>query len=349
MDYENFVEQIAGLVRQAACGKLSENTDVTVKKVIKNNHTVQVALCILEPGSNITPTIYLESYFKRWQAGEGLSSLAGELVEEYRANSRCRFLQMDFLSHWETVREYTACKLIHAKSNRELLEDLPHRRFLDCAIVYYLELSDPMIGEGIALIHNRNLEVWQITEKELYQQAYLNTEIRHGCRIRSLNQVMREIVYQKLHELTDSGVPEDGQEHEEMAEMAEMGQIVDRLQEELCCPEQELMYLMTNRDQYFGAVTLIYQKYLQGFADRYPEGFYVIPSSIHEVLLVPARASVSQEELQSMLHDVNEELMQEEPESFLSDRVYYYDPKKAVLNCPWASQNDFTEFSEFGG
>lgn len=328
MNYEEFTEQIAELVRRTACRRLAEETEVTVEKILKNNHTVRVALCILEPDNNISPTIYLEPYYENWKSGTDMTQLAEEIMEEYHRNSTCRFMEVKSLTQWETVKEYTACKLIHAEKNAELLADLPHRRFLDCAIVYYLELSDPMVGDGTALIHNRNLDMWQITEEQLFRQAYLNTEVRHGCRIRPLNQVMRELLRRELDRTAGEYLPEG---EKDSADSSEREHLIDRLEEELCCPEQERIYLMTNRDQYFGAITLVYDQYLQRFAEGWPEGFYVIPSSIHEVLLVPIGAGLSQDELQSMLLDVNEEMMQEEPQNFLFDRIYFYDPKKGVL------------------
>lgn len=355
MKFEDFAEQMAEQVRRVVCAEMTAGTTVTVQRVLKNNSTAKTAICILEPGSKVSPTIYLDVYYARWQEGEPLSGLADELVEEYRRNSGCYLMEVKRLASWEEMKECTACKLIHAESNRELLADLPHRRFLDCALVYYLELSDPVIGDGTALIHARQLELWQVTEEELYRQAYQNTKEKQGCRIRSLNQIMREAIRQQLWEMADGrGMDTDTKADQETI----MRLAAERMEEELCSPGQELVYLMTNRDQYFGAVTLIYNSYLQQFADRFSGGVYVLAASIHEALLIPETAGFTSEELNNLIRAIHEELAEDEPQNVLSDRIYYYDPRKQALTF-WMpdpdgrerqkTQKEFTESPEFGG
>ena len=57
-------------------------------------------------------------------------------------------------------------------------------------------------------------------------------------------------------------------------------------------------------------------------ADFLGEDFYILPSSTHEVLLLPESRAPSKEELDQRIQEVNREAL--EPEDYLSDHAYYY-------------------------
>ena len=61
---------------------------------------------------------------------------------------------------------------------------------------------------------------------------------------------------------------------------------------------------------------------LHDFARRIGSDFYILPSSVHEVLLIPADNQISMSTLSSMVRDVNSSQLARE--EILSDHVYYY-------------------------
>lgn len=321
MSYEEFQNQICTMVRSMVCDQMEKGTEVTIQKVYKNNGTVLIALCIMEPGSHISPTIYLEDYYERFQKGEDASQLAKEILTAYQKNRIGQLWEGQSFCQWEKMKGMVTCKLIHGEKNRELLEQVPHRKFLDMEIVYNLEITDSFIGQGIAQIQNSHLQLWKITEEELFQQAFWNTAKKHGHQIHTLNEMISRLLGQQLKTM----------EWEEEQREKEMLWMEHRLEEELCNPQLDFVFVMTNQEQYLGAVTMIYDEYLCEFAEKYPEGFYVIPGSIHEVLLIPRHQEYSLQQLWEILQSVNMEWIREDPQAFLSDNVYYYDPQKHCL------------------
>ena len=81
-------------------------------------------------------------------------------------------------------------------------------------------------------------------------------------------------------------------------------------------------YVMTNRRKTYGAATMLYKDALKTFAENTGRGFYIIPSSVHEVLLVPETLGIPAKELKEMLTDVNDTIVS--PEDILDKDVYHY-------------------------
>ena len=87
------------------------------------------------------------------------------------------------------------------------------------------------------------------------------------------------------------------------------------------------MHIMTNKYQINGASVLLYHGLLDGLAEKLGTDLYVIPSSIHELIIMPAEdGSLSLSKLSDMVKEINENHVKEE--EILSDCAYYYDHKE---------------------
>lgn len=82
------------------------------------------------------------------------------------------------------------------------------------------------------------------------------------------------------------------------------------------------MYLLTNQTKLYGATCLLYKDILKEFTDKLDANLFIIPSSVHEVILVPVSDALSNEYLTDLIREVNAtELSLDEA---LSDHVYLY-------------------------
>ena len=89
------------------------------------------------------------------------------------------------------------------------------------------------------------------------------------------------------------------------------------------------MYILTNEYKLNGAATILYRDVLEDFSKACDGDFYLLPSSIHEVILVPAKECNSFDEMTQMVQEVNE--TQVEAEELLADHAYYYSRKHQKL------------------
>lgn len=89
------------------------------------------------------------------------------------------------------------------------------------------------------------------------------------------------------------------------------------------------MYILTNCERYMGAAVILYPDMMEKARQAIEENFYILPSSIHEMILVPYREGIGREELKNMVMEINR--TEVEPEDVLSDTVYYYDGKEIQM------------------
>jgi hypothetical protein len=85
----------------------------------------------------------------------------------------------------------------------------------------------------------------------------------------------------------------------------------------------EKMYVLSNDRGINGASTLLYPNVLYDFASSIRMNFYILPSSIHECILVPDTGKLSKAALKEMVKDVNDSHVS--ADEVLSNEVYYYD------------------------
>ncbi len=295
MNYESFKETILNRLSE----DFPEPKHIISQKVHRNNGTYSDGLVILEDGANVSPTLYLDQYYKTYLNGDDFSSVYRQIIECYEKNKTSQRIDAAFFTDFDRIRARIVIKLIHYEKNMELLRDLvPHIRFLDLAIVFYSVFPvDPDIGNATILIDRSHLALWDITADELYPIAMENTVRLLEPKLNNINDMLQEM-------LDMPGYP--------------------------CVPVPDdplfPMYVLTNEPNMFGAACMAYDGLIRSYADRFRSDFYILPSSIHEVILIPSYKQDRMDEFSKMVREVNR--TQVAPEDILSDHAYYYSREK---------------------
>lgn len=292
MTYENFKQELLTALSEIT----SEKLQFTIQSIPKNNGIVLDGLLITSETSNITPTIYLHSYFSSFQSGASIKEIAKNILDFYYEHRPLQSVDNAFFNDFSEIKDNIIFKLINAGQNEALLKKVPFLPFLDFAIVfcYYLDASkcsflSPDLS-GSILIEYEHMEQWQIDARGLFALAQKNTPSLLPLRFAPLC----ELLFQESEKSAD--VPDTP------------------------------LYVLTNEKQYFGAAALLYPHILDMCAETLGQSFYMIPSSIHEVLLLPADACASSCELNRYINDVNAEAVM--PNEVLSNHSYYFNSEK---------------------
>lgn len=297
MNYSEFKEAVIAYI----CHALNETAQVSIHPITKNNHILLDGLTIQEDNCNISPTIYLNYYYDEMLTGKPLSAICEHILQTYQSSKPEENIDVSFYTDYDNISNKILFKLIHAKKNEELLKEIPHILYLDLAIVFYCLISTTPNGSATILIHNQHLNFWNIQTGDLYQQALRNTPSLLKVEIKNMNDIMQELFV-------------DGQ--------------LDDCMEENYAP----MYVLTNTQKLYGAGCILYSDVLNQFATRLDTDLYILPSSVHEVILLPVAADTSVDELNQMVCDVNE--TQVLSEEILSDHIYFYSLSKKELLIP---------------
>lgn len=297
-------------IKQAVENLLGYPYIVSVQTVEKTNVTL-TGLCIREATCNIAPTIYLEEYYEAYNAGLSVERIAEEIIRVYRQNRPSEDFNTNTFSNFANVKERIAYKIINRKMNESLLEKVPYVPFLDLAIVFYVVLEKKQGCNATVLIHNNHMEMWKTNTKELFDLATVNTRKIFAPEVKTMDEVMREILKEKtfgeaLEEVTDR----------ELDEIFGLAEPMEK------CP----MYVLSNVQKLNGACAILYDDVLKNIAKRIGSDLWILPSSVHETLLIPHEAGQSFEELKQMVQEVNATTL--ETCDILSDHPYFYSLKE---------------------
>lgn len=281
--------------------RLEEITECEVKvhQTPKNNGVKLTALAIMQEEVNVAPTIYAEPWYELYNTGEPFETII-EKIMEFEENHRIdqKFDFSSFLD-FEKAKNGLRYKIVNTEKNVEILNSIPHKDFLDLSKVYYVEVHAPGIGNGTILISNDHMRIWGVTWEELDKIATEQTEKHSLPSIMNIKDFARNT-------LEGLGIFE-----------AEENIPAFRM------PPVEL-YAFTNQQRYLGANVILYKDVLKDFATEKDDDLYILPSSIHEQIVIPAKIAwyPGLDHLKSMVKEVN--ATQVEPEEFLSDNVYFY-------------------------
>lgn len=284
MNYEEFVGSVTGFLRETLpCG-----TELSLIPLEKNNGVILEGLSVRKEGELAAPAVYLDSYYQEYLAGSSMEEIQETILECCENNGFSEHFDTDFFMDYRRVRPAVVYKLINYEKNRKLLERIPHVPFLNLAVVFYCLLPDTPVGNATVLIHNSHMKYWDITCAELYRDAKQNTPRLLPAEIKPMADVLLEL---------SDGI-EDTEE--------------DKIP----------MYVLTNARKSLGASCILYENMLKYCGEWIGASYYLLPSSIHEMILIPREAVPDRKELTDMVQDINRtQVLYTE---VLSDQIYFY-------------------------
>ena len=315
MDYEEFKSYVRKSMEEITGGT------VEIYPIVKNNSLVLDGLTGREREKLLaaSPTIYLEPYFHAYEEGTPAPVLVSRILDVYEKRKQGPGIQPEQICDFEQMRKRIVFKLISRSRNQELLKKVPHRSFLDLEIVYYALFQGTEIPDATMLIEDSHLKLWNTGEEALYDLAFCNTPRLLSGSVRGMDEVMEEMVLEDIEEEIRSRVPKE----KGLLKEEEMRQLSLKLLEQVRERQKRLpMYVLTNSRKLNGAACLLYEGMLEHCAKVLRGSFYILPSSIHEVLLMPCHGMYTPGELSGMVQEVND--TQVSPAEILSDHVYIY-------------------------
>lgn len=294
MSYSDFNTHLLAQIRR----EFSPDYDIHIERILKNNSIQLDALMICAPDCNLTPNIYLNYYYERYQKGSSFACILEEVLDCYRKRRSDSPFDADRFRDFAYIRKHLVFRLLNREDNRNLLADVPHIDFLDLAIVFSILLKDEAERCASVLIHKNHLPSWgNPTAEDLLAIAESNSPRLLPHCFRPLSDFLREEA--------PAACPDDSRSAEPP------------------------LFVLCNRARLYGAASVLYPGLLSGIAAQLSSDLIVIPSSIHEVLLTPYDRLMDPVRLNEMVVQVN--TTQVPKEDILSDHVYYFDRRRGVL------------------
>ena len=293
MEYTEFLNTVCDYINES-CDELH----VRIHSATKNNGVKLCGLSFSKEGYNASPTIYMENYYADYLNGDDIYEIGDRLIRLYHENDLAVRLDMSFFDDFESVKDRLFIKLVNRMANSDFLEEVPYEEYLDLAIVAYVRIYDKKIGNGIIMVRNEHCDMWGVDPETVLYTAKKNTHDHDGFTIRHIMDVLASMGNQAAAESCENR-------------------------------EDFPMYVATNRKMQNGAAVLTMKDKLREFGEMIGGEYYIIPSSVHELILLRRGTTDGSCDINRMIREVNE--TQLGPDDVLSDHAYLYTADDEVL------------------
>ena len=304
MNYEEFKQQVVEQIKDHMPIEYAD-ADVGIRQVMKNNDTIQDSLYINNGDERISPVINLNESFKSYEkSGDFEAEL--NMIANIRMNADPK-LEVDINSvlDFESIKDRIDCRLINAETNSGYLKDKPFKQIEDLAVVYTVELGKNSDGIMNTVVTDGLMSSWGIDAEQLDKVAMENLEDSDTSRFSSMRDVLKNMMFPDM--------PDD-----------------DPMVASMLPPmEGPQMYVLTSDDKLYGAKYLADTGKLDEISEKLGCDLVVIPSSVHECIIIPNDGSMDRSVIEGMIHDVNS--TQVPPKDILSEHAYMYDAQEHEL------------------
>ena len=297
MEYEKFKEQfVEDLKERLEAG--GEKFSVDLNAVQKMNQNYE-AVTVKPEDAIIGVNLNMTEIYERYDRGMSYDTLVREVAEKAdRALHDRPDFNLEALQDYDQMKEKLSMEVVSAERNADLLEKVPHKNMEDMAVVYRFVLDTDSEGRGSILVTNQLMDNYGITAEQLHADALQYAPVMRPAVIQTMAETLLEMM---------------GPEAKDMIPVL---------------PDDPL-FVATVPDKIQGAGVLAYQDFMEQAAERVGGDFFILPSSIHEILLVRDDGTFDINHLEDMVKQVNE--TEVAPEDLLTDSVYHYDSKEKIF------------------
>lgn len=283
MNKKEFTETI--MVRLAErCPDFSFETT----NVIKRNDEKLIGI-IGRTSHALCPTVYVEPFYQNYRQGMSADEVIDRMAEIFwqeHLSVKSELSIRNNMEDFEKIKDRLIIVLSSLDMNEQWLKDKCYRPFLNLAATVGILVDVDESSNSIIHVQEKMLDMWNVTFEYIFEVAKENSFIESNILFKDIYDVLT------LHGIS--------------------------LDADAC-----LLYVATNRHNFMGANLLMNNSFLYEIAEKLQDSFYIIPSSVHELLVLPACQVQDVEELNFVIQNIND------TEVILADRLsytlYYYD------------------------
>ncbi len=281
-----------------------EGIDFVYSDCYQTNETFSGISMQLPDSSAAMPTVCLDDMSADASYAE-IANIAAVIFQEALHNLK---ISQQFFPNMtrESILENVVLQALGRERNRQLLNAHPHFDCLDLAGVFRMPVSAYSVGSlQTVLISNQIAEQFSLSIEELMEAARENTINKFGVELLSSSDLL-SIFFHGRQQTAESF---------EQAAMTEPG-----------------LYTLTNKIRINGAALMLIPDILAQIAEKAKTDFFIIPSSIHDVLIAKDDGSVLIQQLKKTVSENNRKGILVKPKDVLSDSVYFYSRKNLSLS-----------------
>lgn len=310
MEYEQFINDLKKELEFKLTDKI-----IKVNKVIKNNSLELDGISILSNDNNLAPTIYANEYYDMFVEGTCMEEIIDKIVEIYENSEINIDEEVELLNiNFENMQDSITYQIVNYGKNKKLFKQFVHYKFLDLAYVFYWVVKVKDDKFAMVRITNEDFKKMNITKRKLLNISKINTERLFPPKIDNMKRIIKKIFESDLKLFMNE------QEFEMFYKEVLSNEINTKSAE---------MFVISNNSGVNGASVMMYKNFLKNFANKIQKNLYILPSSIHEIIILPCNNNFNIDFLSEIVCDVNRTKVP--IDEILSDKVYYFDRKKDII------------------
>ena len=312
MEQKSFTENLLAYLRK----RLKKEVRVDFHNVIKTNDVLYHSIVLVDETDErkCYPNFYIEELFQKYKAGKSVEEIGDEMIELNDMKGLPRTFTAEMLT--ENIGNYQLLmqkkklfvKLLNKERNSKFLEGKAYLDYLDLAIVFYCLVGKDDDQMASVAIPKELANQWEITLEEALD---------------SVLDVMKETLPVKRLILPDL-----------LKELCNKDSFSAFMNPPVIGEDDIIdIFVFTNTLSINGASVILYKNLLRDFAmEQGVEKLYMLPSSIHEYLIVPVKEgeSLRPDELKHMVQEVNCTCVSND--EVMSDNLYIYELDKDTVS-----------------
>ncbi len=301
MDFETFKEELREDVKRTLDERTDSDYQVELHTMTKMNETYE-AITVKPEDSQIGVNLNATALYKAYEDGMDYDRIVSEASDKaFSALESRPDFNIDAFTDYDRMKETLAMEVVSAERNADILDTVLHKNMEDMAIVYRFVVAQDNAETGTILVTNDMLDRYGITPEQLHADAMKNAPEVRPMEIKGMGEVLAQQMGVEDLEVLGLNIP----------------------------PEQEQMYVASVKGNVHGAGVLAYEDFMDKAAERAGGSFFILPSSIHEVLIIPDNGNFDLHSLENMVKEVNATTV--DPVDKLTDNVYHYDAEAKVF------------------
>lgn len=295
MELGTFMEVLSARLQR----RLGEKYEISVVTNFRNNSVKVTGMTLKQEGNPISPTIYADDLLVPFNQGQAdMDEIEQEIINRYeRSKETVKDLDCLDIENGECTSRIIF-RLVSRELNQHLLTNMPYIPFLDMAITFHL----------VAGVTGKYMQTIRIT-KELQKKWGLSVEML----LKLAKKNTEKILPAKICGLT---------------EMIE--KYLGAEERKFTVAEQLNLIVVTNQLGVNGASAILYEDMMDKLAEQFGTNLCIVPSSIHEIIIVPDHGQEIQDMFLGILREINSNFVPKD--EVLSNQVYLYrkDDKKFI-------------------
>ena len=297
LTFGEFVDEVRRSIKDYLPEKFAD-AEVHVDQFQKLN-TAYLGMQVKREDQMVVPNINLNGMYAQYQEqGHTMAAMLTMIAQQVQMAPE---IQTDWLKDYNQVKDHLFIRVSDAKENESFLKNAPHKEVDGLAVSYHIAFEGRQGLEASTPVTFQMKEMYGVTAEQLHADALESSQRLYPVKFASMAQIMSQMMGIEPDMAADMMPPMEGPQ----------------------------LMVLTNEQGMHGAGAMFYPDQLETIAQQMGTDFFVLPSSVHEVLILPDDGSQDLESLQFMVREINRSEVA--PEDRLSDFVYHYDAQDHVL------------------